>query len=213
MTKRKVLIVAGAVVIALLVVAFATQLTTASYTSVRDALRAHGATVQENGLGSQPFLNGTDHRLTVNGAGIDVFEYRSTLGASLDARRISSDGSTFSSSFGPLGGQAATVDYLASPHWFHTGRVIVLYVGQDASILGLLQTVLGKQFAGGTIPASGSSSGDYPAVLAQLRALGVAVVDVRARTSTTATPNDAVRVRRPTCSHAGCPQVSTRCAV
>jgi hypothetical protein len=170
MTGRKVLIGAGGVLVALLVVALVTQLTAASYTSVRDALRTHGASVQENGLGSQPFLNGTDHRLTVNGTGIDVFEYRTTLGASLDAGRISRDGSTFSSGFGPLGGQAATVDYVAPPHWFHAGRVLVLYVGQDPSILRLLQAVLGTQFAGGNILTSSNSSGDNPSVLARLRA-------------------------------------------
>jgi hypothetical protein len=193
MTKRKVLIGAGGVLVVLLAVLLFTQLTAASYASVRDALRAHGATVTEQGIGSSPFLNGTDHRLTVNGAGIDVFEYRTTLGASLDAARISRDGSTFSSGFGLFGGQAATVDYLAPPHWFHTGRVIVLYVGQDPSILSLLQAVVGKQFAGGgRILTSGSATGDYQVVLARLRALGATVVEVSECPSTGLAPVDPV---------------------
>jgi hypothetical protein len=193
MQRRTLLIVIGLVLVAGSGIVLATQLTAASYASVQDALRAHGASVQENGLGSQPFLTVTDHRLTVNGSGIDVFEYRTTLGPSLDAGRISRDGSTFGKTFGPFGDQAATVNYIAPPHWFHTGRVVVLYVGQDPSILRLLQMVIGKQFAGGgNIPTAGSATGDYPSVLARLHAGGATIIEASARASRGLAPDDTV---------------------
>jgi hypothetical protein len=136
------------IVVASLVAVAIIQVTASSYATVVAALRAHGATVQEDGLGVQPFLGGTDHRLTVNGAGVDVFEYRTAIGSSLDASHISADGSTISSGFGPVH-TATTVDFIAPPHWFHSGRVIVLYVGHDSNVLTLLHVVLGTQFAGG----------------------------------------------------------------
>ena len=139
----------GAVIALVATLTLVTQLAGMSYTNLRDDLRARGASVQENGLGAQPFLAGTDHRLTVDGAGVDVFEYRTTAEASLDAARISSDGSTINRGFGSLGGGAATVDFIAPPHWFHSGRVIALYVGRDSGILALLHAALGDQFAGG----------------------------------------------------------------
>ncbi len=146
-TRWKALV--GAAVALAAVLAIVTQLTAMSYASLRDELRAHGASVRENGLGSQPFLGGTDHRLTVDGASVDVFEYQTTAGASLDAARISPDGSTITKGLGPLGGGAAAVDFIAPPHWFHSGRLIVLYVGRDSGALALLRATLGTQLAGG----------------------------------------------------------------
>lgn len=139
----------GAKIALLALIVIVTQLRGMSYTSLRDELRAHGASVREAGLGAQPFLGGVDYRLTVDGAGLDVFEYRIAAGASLDAARISSDGSTISAGIGPVGGGAAAVDFVAPPHWFHSGRVIVLYVGRDTGVLALLRSTLGAQFAGG----------------------------------------------------------------
>ncbi|HEX9037626.1 MAG TPA: hypothetical protein VF808_11615 [Ktedonobacterales bacterium] len=132
----------------LAVVAAVIQFTGMSYASLRDDVRAHGAHVEENGVGAQPFPRGADHRLTVNGANVDVFEYWTFIGASLDAARISRDGSTFNQGIGPLGGSAVTVDFVAPPHWFHSGRVIVLYVGYDRSVMTLLGATLGPQIAG-----------------------------------------------------------------
>jgi hypothetical protein len=146
---RKCTLRIGLAVATVLVVALAlvTQLSATSYTSVQDAVRAHGATVHDAGLGSQPFLRGVDHRLNVNGVGVDGFEYRTTVEASLDAGRASADGSTIGPDFGPLGGTGAVIDFVAPPHLFHAGRVVVLYVGQDEGILTLLRMTLGAQCA------------------------------------------------------------------
>ena len=40
------------------------------------------------------------------------------------------------------------VTWVAPPHFYRQGRVIVLYVGSNPNILSLLTAVLGPQFAG-----------------------------------------------------------------
>lgn len=151
MTSRRKVLLGSALVLLLMVVAaiaVVIQVSATSYADVRDTLRGRGAQVQEDGIGTDTFLGGVDHRLTVNAAGVDVFEYRTALGASLDAASISPDGSTISRRFGPFG-STTIIDYVAPPHWFHVGRVLVRYVGRDDNVLALLRAVLGAQFAGG----------------------------------------------------------------
>lgn len=119
-----------------------------SYDGLKDALRAQGATLQDDGGGSGGDLTGTVHFLVVNGTKINVYEYDTTPDAERDVPRISPDGSTIISQ-GPFGGQhGSVIDYIKPPHWFHMGRIIVLYVGCDESLGGLLQQVLGSPFAG-----------------------------------------------------------------
>jgi hypothetical protein len=79
---------------------------------------------------------------------VDAFEYRTTFGAAYDASRLSADGTSLRPSFIPGGGQAGDLDFIAPPHWFHQGRVLVLYVAQQVDLLALLRQVLGPQFAG-----------------------------------------------------------------
>jgi hypothetical protein len=94
-------------------------------------------------------FQGAGHQLSVNGTQVAVYEYGTAVAAQFDAGRVSSDGSTFRGGFGPFGSRAVTVDWIAPPHHYTRGRVIVTYVGQDAGILQLLTSVLGRQFAGG----------------------------------------------------------------
>jgi hypothetical protein len=94
------------------------------------------------------------------------YEYVTTHDAALDEACISPDGSTITSA-GFLGSSSALiVDYVAPPHWFYAGRIIVLYVGCDASLIDLLQQVLGPPFAGDPIwQAICSRAGPSPAQL------------------------------------------------
>jgi len=56
------------------------------------------------------------------------------------ASTISPDGST-------VNGRA--VDWPATPHFFTSGRVIVLYLGDNTQVLLAISDVMGAQFAGG----------------------------------------------------------------
>ena len=122
-------------------------------------LRAAGATVVEGGdlppntFGpepSKPLLSGTDRLLTVNGERVEVYEYATAVQAEADASRISPDGSTFSAGFGPLGGGAAIVEWIAPPHFYESGRLIVQYIGTHSDITAALTQALGRQIAGGS---------------------------------------------------------------
>ncbi|HJW83838.1 MAG TPA: hypothetical protein VJ754_05995, partial [Anaerolineae bacterium] len=57
-----------------------------------------------------------------------------------DAAKVGPDGSTF---------DTLIVDWVAPPHFYHKGRAIVLYVGDDAAIQRMLEDALGAQIAGG----------------------------------------------------------------
>lgn len=114
--------------------------------SLIDALRGKNLTVDISGTVSQPFLNpqsGTTVRLSGGAlaapADLQLFEYSSASAASADTKRISRDGS----------GTATTkINWLAPPHFFLKGRVLVLYLGSDAAALNVLKSVLGSQIAG-----------------------------------------------------------------
>ena len=64
---------------------------------------------------------------------MQVFEYKSTRAAALDANKISSARST------------TMAMWIASPHFFNAGRLIVLYVGADSSVLKVLADLLGPE--------------------------------------------------------------------
>lgn len=112
-------------------------------------LKAAGATVVPGTKLNQPFMAVVGNTLTVNGEQVQVYEYASASGADRQAAGISPDGTSFttsSSSGVPTG--ASQVDWIKSPHLYKAGKLIVIYVGTTASVLHLLDGVLGKQFAG-----------------------------------------------------------------
>jgi hypothetical protein len=152
LAARKLVLALAALLIAAVGIGAYSQVTAFSYGDLLAALHAVGATVQEDGPASDILFHGAGHGLLVNGAEVAAYEYGTTLTALLDTNRVSSDGATARGGFGPFGGQAVTVDWMAPPHHFRRGRVVVSYVGSDASILRLLTSVLGAQFAGGAIP-------------------------------------------------------------
>jgi len=113
--------------------------------SLIDALRK-SVTVDISGTVAQPFLHpqsGTTVRLSGTAlaapADVQLFEYASATDAQADAHQIRADGS----------GTATTiVDWVAPPHFFLKGRVLVIYAGNDSAVVSLLRNLLGAQFAG-----------------------------------------------------------------
>jgi len=104
-------------------------------------LRAGGATVAvTREKVSQPFFFVPGRIMKINGEPVQVFEYRTISAANADARRVSADGSTIG---------AHKPMWMATPHFFKSGKLIVLYIGGNPTIVELLRTTLGSQFAGG----------------------------------------------------------------
>jgi hypothetical protein len=109
-------------------------------TGLVEALRTAGATVETGEPVDQEFLGSPGQIIRVNGADVQIFEYGSAKAMEADAATISPDGASTGTTM---------ITWIATPHFFKSGRLIVLYVGDDAATLGLLEPVLGEQFAGG----------------------------------------------------------------
>jgi len=56
-----------------------------------------------------------------------------------EAAQVASHGSSVGTSM---------ITWMDSPHFYKSGRVIVIYIGSDEKTLNLLQAVIGPQFAG-----------------------------------------------------------------
>jgi hypothetical protein len=104
-----------------------------------DRLRASGEKIARKGRVEQPFFSVKGQMITIGDQHVQVFEYRSLKAAELDASKVKSTGSSVGTSM-PM--------WIAPPHFFKSGRLIVLYAGESASVLKALEDALGPQFAG-----------------------------------------------------------------
>ena len=103
-------------------------------------LRHGGATVVlSNERVSQPFFAVRGRIVKINAEAVQVFEYPRTPAVDVDARKISTDGRTIGTS---------KPSWMAPPHFFKSGKFLVLYIGGNQTILNVLQGALGSQFAG-----------------------------------------------------------------
>lgn len=109
------------------------------YVSLVDNLRAAGATIEPAGSVDQPFFSVEGNAIDVNGENVQVFEYADQAAAEAEAETISPDGSSIGTSM---------VTWVDPPHFFQTGRIIVLYVGDNQEVIELLGEVVGPQIAG-----------------------------------------------------------------
>ncbi len=103
------------------------------------ALEAAGAQVEPGDPISQPFFTPEGQSLLVNEADIQVFEYPDGQAMEAEASQVAPDGTSVGTTM---------VDWFAPPHFYKSGRILVLYVGDDQAVLDQLNNVLGPQFAG-----------------------------------------------------------------
>ncbi len=108
-------------------------------TSFVNRLRAVGLTVEPGGQVEQPFFSVAGTMLKVHGEDVQVFQYPTTAAAEAQTAPVSSDGSAVGT---------AKPFWIGSPHFYKSGRLVVLYVGDQATVLQTLEAVLGRQFAG-----------------------------------------------------------------
>jgi len=110
-----------------------------TYEELVAALRDNGSAVESLDPISQPFFLPEGQVISVDGHQVQVFEYSSEEDASSAAETISSDG-------GSIG--TTMVSWVEAPHFFRSGSLNVLYVGEDDAAVEDLQAVLGPQIAG-----------------------------------------------------------------
>jgi len=112
------------------------------YDSFVDGLQTIGATVEHETLPEvvvQDFFSVTGQVFKLNGEDVQVFEYDDRSKAETEAALVSPDGSSIGTSL-PF--------WIAPPHFYKAGRIIVLYVGKNTAVTDALESILGEQFAG-----------------------------------------------------------------
>jgi len=138
--KRRLILMGVLLVLAVAAASCGAQASLAGdYAGVVNGIRSEGAEVTPAGGVSQEFLSAKGQAITVNGEQVQVFEYADESAVEADASKVSPDGGTVGTTM---------ITWVARPHFFRSGKVIVLYVGDDVSVLKVLETVLGPQFAG-----------------------------------------------------------------
>ncbi|MGD9850878.1 MAG: hypothetical protein AB7T38_06410 [Nitrospirales bacterium] len=109
------------------------------HVSLVDTLRKQGLEVEPAGVISQPFFSVPGQALRIGNQDIQVFEFEDAPARKSQEQVISPDGMSI--------GQTA-VQWIKPPHFFSGGKIIVLYVGSDETLLGQLEKAMGKQVAG-----------------------------------------------------------------
>ena len=102
-------------------------------------LRAAGATIAPAGNVSQPFFEPHGQVLTVNGEDVQAFEFANAEEADTVAETVSRDGRSIGTNM---------IGWVAPPHFYKAGKLIVIYIGSDSDVINALQEALGSQFAG-----------------------------------------------------------------
>lgn len=110
-----------------------------SYDSLVAALRGKSLSIAPLGPIEQSFFSRGARVIRIGESGeAQVYEYQNAQLAASDAKRVKPDGSIGTSM--PM--------WIAPPHFFSSGKLIVLYLGTDGKTLAALGEALGPQFAG-----------------------------------------------------------------
>ena len=111
------------------------------YSSLIDAIQSRGVLVDlideiasESSSFSVPIKV-----ISVGGADVQVFEFANESDANTASLTVSKDGTEIGTSI---------IRWIDTPHFYTNGKLIVLYVGHNPEIVNLLESFLGKQFAG-----------------------------------------------------------------
>jgi hypothetical protein len=97
------------------------------------ALEAAGATVETGDKIEQPFFEVQGQILKVNGQSVEVFEWADEASREAVSRTITPQGQ-----FG-----TTQVEWVGKPHFWASGKIIALYVGDNAEVVELLTGALG----------------------------------------------------------------------
>ncbi len=96
----------------------------------------NNVTVQQQGAIQQPYFDVKAQLLSVNGQQVQVFEFNSVSARQEAESMVSSTGSS-------IGGYIPS--FVSTPHFWSSGQMLVLYVGQDQQVMNVLTDVLGAQ--------------------------------------------------------------------
>ncbi len=77
--------------------------------------------------------------MKVNGKAVQVYEFAGAAEAQQFSKSVSKDGTVIGK---------AIVGWTEPPHFYMSGSVVVIYIGNDAAVKAGLESAMGKQFAG-----------------------------------------------------------------
>ena len=100
--------------------------------SLMNDLQSAGMDVEMGEAVEQPFFAVNGRIIKVNTTDVQVFEYQSAEAMETEAAQISADGGSVGTSM---------ISWMATPHFFKSGSVLVLYVGDDITILEALKNI------------------------------------------------------------------------
>jgi hypothetical protein len=109
------------------------------YASLINHLRAAGLNAEPGAEAEQPFLSVEGKMIKIGDEDVQVFQYSEAAQADAQAALVSPDGGTVGTN---------KIRWIGSPHFYKKGKLLVLYLGDDARVLKALDAVLGRQFAG-----------------------------------------------------------------
>lgn len=111
------------------------------YSSLVNAIQSRGVLVEhideiasESSSFSVPI-----HVISVGGADVQIYEFASESDAKTASLTVSEDGTEIGLSI---------IRWMDEPHFYTNGKLIVQYIGHNPEIMNLLESFLGKQFAG-----------------------------------------------------------------
>lgn len=114
---------------------------TTDYSSLVNAIKSRGVLVEhideiasESSSFSVPI-----HVISVGGVDVQIYEFVSESDAKAASLTVSEDGTEIGLSI---------IRWMDEPHFYTNGKLIVQYIGHNPEIMNMLESFLGKQFAG-----------------------------------------------------------------
>ncbi len=161
--QRKVpYLVCGALLLSLIVYSPIQAAPVGSYAELVAALQAAGVTVTPGGDIDQSFIPVKGHLITVNKVDVQVFEFKDEAARQQVSDAISQAENSVNTT---LSGGVSGINFWA------TGRLIVLYIGDDQATINTLTKILGNTIT----PAPAAAGPSSPATLAAQKRLAAAL--------------------------------------
>jgi hypothetical protein len=116
------------------------------YASFTEALAEAGFTVEHGDRTGTDLFAVPGQAVLIDRVQVYAYEYPNQKALDEVRSSISPDGY----SLGTPSGGSAIVEWVATPHFFAAGKLLVVYVGDTRRTLKALRLLLGAQFAGGS---------------------------------------------------------------
>jgi hypothetical protein len=91
----------------------------------------------------QHFLPAIRKQVQLGNEALDIYIFRNKKTMETESKFISSDGYGYDNGY-----KGVCVSWVAKPHFFKKGNIIVQYIGGNEKIISDLKAILGEQFAG-----------------------------------------------------------------